>query len=56
MFFGILLVLYVPDLCPYPGYVPMQAESPDDVEYEALPGGEQICPERHANIFSSKVF
>jgi hypothetical protein len=51
--FGILLLVYVPDLDPYPGYTPMQIESVDDAEYEELPGGEYICPERHANIISS---
>ncbi|KAJ4703013.1 ABC transporter C family member 2-like [Melia azedarach] len=54
--FGLLLLLYVPDLDPYPGYTPMRMEFIDDAAYEELPGGEQICPERHANIFSSIVF
>jgi hypothetical protein len=54
--FGILHVAYVPKLDPYPGYIMMQAESLDNVEYEALPGEEKICPERHANIFASKYF
>lgn len=45
--------MYVPELDPYPGYTPMRTELVDDAEYEELPGGEQICPERHANIFSS---
>ncbi|KAK6283230.1 hypothetical protein POUND7_017055 [Theobroma cacao] len=53
--FGILLLVYVPDLDPYPGYTPMWTEFVDDAEYEELPGGEQICPERHVNIFS-KIF
>ncbi|KAK9267310.1 hypothetical protein L1049_009733 [Liquidambar formosana] len=53
--FGVLLLLYVPDLDPYPGYTPMHTESIDNTEYEELPGGEQICPERRANIFS-KIF
>lgn len=51
--FGILLLVYVPDLDPFSGYTPMRTESIDNMEYEELPGGEQICPERHANIFSS---
>ncbi|KAI9198190.1 hypothetical protein LWI28_011687 [Acer negundo] len=50
--FGILLFAYIPTLDPYPGYVLMQAESLDNVEYEALPGGEHICPERQSSIFS----
>ncbi|KAG7963324.1 hypothetical protein I3843_09G112700 [Carya illinoinensis] len=54
--FGILLVVYVPNLDPYPGYVLMQAESLHDVDYEALPGDEKICPERHVNIFSRISF
>ncbi|KAG2688836.1 hypothetical protein I3760_09G112600 [Carya illinoinensis] len=54
--FGILLVVYVPNLDPYPDYVLMQAESLHDVDYEALPGDEKICPERHVNIFSRISF
>lgn len=54
MLFGILLLVYVPNLEPYPGYIALQSESLDNIEYEALPGEEQICPERHVNIFSSK--
>ncbi|CAK7350158.1 unnamed protein product [Dovyalis caffra] len=53
--FGILLLVYVPDLDPYPGYTPMQTESVDDAEYEELPGGEYICPERHVNLISNLV-
>lgn len=53
--FGILLLFYVPDLDPYPGYIPIGNEVPiDEIEYEQLPDGEQICPERQANLFSSK--
>ena len=52
--FGILLVVYVPNLDPYPGYSMMHAEPLDNCEYEAIPGEEQICPERHVNIFSSE--
>jgi len=51
---GILLLVYIPNLDPYPDYVMMESESLDNCEYEALPGREQICPERHANLFSSK--
>ncbi|PPS08136.1 hypothetical protein GOBAR_AA12505 [Gossypium barbadense] len=53
--FGILLLVYLPDLDPYPGYTPMRTEFVDDAGYEELPGGEEICPERHVNIFS-KIF
>lgn len=52
--FGILLLVYVPDLDPYPGYAPIQSELVTDTAYGELSCGEQICPERHANIFSSK--
>ena len=51
--FGVLLLVYVPHLDPYPGYTPMRNESLDDAAYEELPGGEHISPERHANLFSS---
>ncbi|KAI6703377.1 hypothetical protein NL676_012513 [Syzygium grande] len=54
--FGILLLVYVPNLDPYPGYTTIQTESLDSVEYEALPGEEQVCPERHVNIFSRIYF
>ncbi|CAA7404918.1 unnamed protein product [Spirodela intermedia] len=53
LLFGFLLLFYVPNLDPYPGYTPIEREvSADSTEYEPLPGDEQICPERHANIFS----
>uniref|UniRef100_A0A453CZC9 Uncharacterized protein n=3 Tax=Aegilops tauschii TaxID=37682 RepID=A0A453CZC9_AEGTS len=55
--FGILMVVYLPSLDPYPGYTPIRSELLDDnTDYEPLPGGEQICPERHANIFSRIFF
>ncbi|XP_039049118.1 ABC transporter C family member 2-like [Hibiscus syriacus] len=54
--FGILLLVYIPDLDPYPGYTPMRTELVDDAGYEELPGGEKICPERHVNIFSKILF
>ncbi|KAK4399407.1 ABC transporter C family member 2, partial [Sesamum angolense] len=54
--FGVLLLLYVPDLDPYPGYSPLRAEYVDNTAYEELPGAEQVCPERHANIFSKITF
>ncbi|KAJ0975715.1 hypothetical protein J5N97_017680 [Dioscorea zingiberensis] len=54
--FGILLLVYVPSLDPYPGYTPIRNETVnDDTDYVPLPGGEQICPERHVNIIS-KIF
>lgn len=55
--FGVLLLVYLPHLDPYPGYTPMPTESVDDSAYQELPGGDQsICPERHANIFSRTLF
>ncbi|XWS55357.1 hypothetical protein CRYUN_Cryun10bG0167700 [Craigia yunnanensis] len=54
--FGILLLVYFPNLHPCPGYVLIQSESLVDEEYEPLPGGEQICPERRANIVSRIFF
>ncbi|KAG9149729.1 hypothetical protein Leryth_012435 [Lithospermum erythrorhizon] len=50
---GLMLLVYVPALDPYPGYTPLQTELPDNSTYEVLAAGEQICPERHINIFSS---
>ncbi|KAF5194274.1 Abc transporter c family member 2-like [Thalictrum thalictroides] len=54
--FGIFLLFYVPSVEPYPGYTPLRDEYVDSIDYEVLPGGEQICPERHANIFSKIYF
>ncbi|KAL6197137.1 hypothetical protein ACLB2K_032749 [Fragaria x ananassa] len=54
--FGILLLIYVPNLDPYPGYIVLQSESLDNAEYEALQGEDQICPEQHVNIFSRIYF
>ncbi|CAL5025388.1 unnamed protein product [Urochloa decumbens] len=55
--FGILMVVYLPSLDSYPGYTPIRNEAlVDNTDYEPLPGGEQICPERHANIFSRIFF
>ena len=52
--FAVLLLAYVPNLEPYPGYVVMQSEYVDNMDYETLLGEVHVCPERHANIFSSK--
>ncbi|KAM7505798.1 hypothetical protein LguiB_004702 [Lonicera macranthoides] len=54
--FGILLLVYIPHLDPYPGYVPLWTDYLDDTKYEALLGGEHICPERHASIFARIYF
>ncbi|XP_058197320.1 ABC transporter C family member 12-like isoform X3 [Rhododendron vialii] len=56
LLFGVSLLVYIPHLDPYPGYIPLRNESLDDTEYEALLGGEHICPERHANPFSRICF
>lgn len=49
-----LLFVHLPNLDPYPGYMPVRSETVDDHEYEELSEGRQICPERHANIFDGK--
>ncbi|KAF2310829.1 hypothetical protein GH714_017491 [Hevea brasiliensis] len=54
--FGILLLVYVPDLDSYPDYTPLRSEYVDDVDYQELPGGEYVCPEQHVNIFSKTIF
>lgn len=45
--------MYVPTLDPYPGYTSIESEVVTDAEYDELPEGELIFPERQANIFSS---
>ncbi|GLT64995.1 hypothetical protein SLA2020_374530 [Shorea laevis] len=54
--FGVLLLVHVPNLNLYVGYLIMQNEFPDNVDYEAHSVDEQICPERQANIFSRIYF
>ncbi|XP_059668420.1 ABC transporter C family member 12-like [Cornus florida] len=54
--FGVLLLVYFPHLNPYPGYIPVTTDLLDDTQYESLLGGENICPERHANMFSRIYF
>ncbi|KAG6581465.1 ABC transporter C family member 12, partial [Cucurbita argyrosperma subsp. sororia] len=54
--FAVLLLAYVPNLEPYPGYVVMQSEYVDNMDYETLLGEVHVCPERHANIFSRIYF
>ena len=45
----------MPDLDVYPGYISLESEmSADNIDYEPLPGEEQVFPERHANILSRK--
>ncbi|KAL6843839.1 hypothetical protein ACP4OV_026410 [Aristida adscensionis] len=55
--FGILMIIYLPNVDSYPGYTPIRNEAVvDNTDYEPLPAGEQICPERHANILSRIFF
>ncbi|XP_023553923.1 ABC transporter C family member 2-like isoform X2 [Cucurbita pepo subsp. pepo] len=54
--FGVLLLPYIPNLDPYPGHAPLRSESVDVAEFERLPEGEHICPERHVNLFSKITF
>ncbi|KAL8468613.1 hypothetical protein ACS0TY_031708 [Phlomoides rotata] len=51
---GVLLVAYVPNLDSFPGYIPL-LDSVDDTINEK-PLGEDVCPERYANIFSRIYF
>ncbi|CAA6668089.1 unnamed protein product [Spirodela intermedia] len=52
---GFLLLFYVAQFGSISWLHPIEREvSADSTEYEPLPGDEQICPERHANIFSCK--
>lgn len=54
--FGILLLVYVPTLDPYPGYTPIASEIVNNAAYDELPEGELICPERRAGLWSKMVF
>ncbi|CAH9141477.1 unnamed protein product [Cuscuta epithymum] len=57
--FGLLLLLYFPQLELYPGisgYSVLRTESVDNTAYEKLPGEEEICPERHGNLLSKVTF
>ncbi|KAL2337305.1 hypothetical protein Fmac_011751 [Flemingia macrophylla] len=54
--FCTLLLVYIPNLVPYSGHITMQAEPADHGEYEPLCGEDQVCPERHANVFSRICF
>ncbi|KAK3022445.1 hypothetical protein RJ639_047582 [Escallonia herrerae] len=54
--FGVLLLFYVPGLEPYSGYTPVRTEFEDNTEYEELPDGEHVCPERHVNILARITF
>lgn len=54
--FGVLLLVYVPTLDPYPGYTPIGTEIDADAAYEELPEGELIRPERRASLLSRILF
>uniref|UniRef100_A0A9I9CQY3 ABC-type xenobiotic transporter n=1 Tax=Cucumis melo TaxID=3656 RepID=A0A9I9CQY3_CUCME len=40
--FAVLLLAYVPDLEPYPGYIALQSEDVDNVDYGMLLGSEHV--------------
>lgn len=50
--FGVLLLVYVPNVDSYEGYIPLV--DPIDDNKNEKPLGEHVCPERYANILSSK--
>ncbi|XP_033137229.1 ABC transporter C family member 12 isoform X2 [Brassica rapa] len=54
--FGVMLLVYIPELDPYQGYHTLNNESIDNVEYDVLPEGENICPERRAGFFTGIFF
>ncbi|XP_059280885.1 ABC transporter C family member 2-like isoform X3 [Lycium ferocissimum] len=54
--FGALLLIHLPHLDPFPGYVPLRSESVDDNNDETILGADHICPERHASILSRISF
>ncbi|KAL8091101.1 ABC transporter C family member 12-like isoform X1 [Apium graveolens] len=54
--FGMLLLVYFPYLDPYPNYIPLSTGSYDETNYEALLGGEHVCPEREAKMISRIFF
>ncbi|OAY74964.1 ABC transporter C family member 2 [Ananas comosus] len=57
LLFGLLQLVYLPSLDPYPGYTPIRTEALlDNTDYEPLAAEEQVCPERHASIFSRIFF
>nr|XP_027190431.1 ABC transporter C family member 12-like isoform X3 [Cicer arietinum] len=54
--FGTLLLVYVPNLVPYSHHTTIQAEIPENGEYEPLCGDDQVCPEMCANLLSRLSF
>ncbi|XP_027190692.1 ABC transporter C family member 12-like [Cicer arietinum] len=54
--FGTLLLVYIPNLVPYSHHTTIQAEIPENAEYEPLCGDDQVCPEMRANFLSRLSF
>ncbi|XP_025884380.1 ABC transporter C family member 12 isoform X3 [Solanum lycopersicum] len=54
--FGALLLVHLPHLNPFPGYIPLRSESVDDKTDETILGEDHICPERYACILSRISF
>ncbi|XP_039688197.1 ABC transporter C family member 12 isoform X2 [Medicago truncatula] len=54
--FGILLIVYIPNLVPYSGHTTFQADIPNNGEYEPLCGDDQVCPEMRASFLSRLSF
>lgn len=54
--FGALLLVHLPHLNPFPGYIPLRSESVDDKNDETILGEDHICPERYASILSRISF
>ncbi|WMV58251.1 hypothetical protein MTR67_051636 [Solanum verrucosum] len=54
--FGALLLVHLPHLNPFPGYIPLRSESVDDKNDETILGEDHIFPERYASILSRISF
>ncbi|KAL3322636.1 hypothetical protein AABB24_039965 [Solanum stoloniferum] len=54
--FAALLLVHLPHLNPFPGYIPLRSESVDDKNDETILGEDHICPERYASILSRITF
>eukprot|EP00250_Pteridium_aquilinum_P010315 c19292_g1_i1 orf=266-5158(-) len=55
--FGVVSILYLPNLVPYSTYHPLNNDGIEmSMDYEPLSEKEQICPELRANIFSRLFF
>ncbi|XP_073224639.1 ABC transporter C family member 12-like [Cicer arietinum] len=52
--FGTLLLVYIPNLVQYSHHTTIQAEIPENGEYEPLCGDDQVFPEMRANLLSSE--